>query len=501
MSQDETVSQSIAIEADVPREERKEKDLPALHLMLTLEEVDAKKKVYQERLERMLEQIEPKPEDGEFGVKGWVRGSNGGLTCVDYEQLESQKGVMTHLVKSFGSNIIQGKSVVNVSLPVRIFEPRSFLQRIPDAWCFAPIFLTRAAFAETPLQRFQYVITFMVAGLHRAVTNTKPFNPILGETFQGSYKDGSQIFLEQTSHHPPISSFQLIGPNGIYHVHGSHEFAASLRPNSILGSQIGPTHVDFLDGTRVTFHLPSALVRGTILGDRNFTWVGNCKFTDEKNHLHCELKFNPDEKSGFSRMFGSAQKTPDDHIRGEVFFNGPAEEESVTENSETESSNPNGGGPAQSNSAKNKKKRDKKKGRTNSTVGQQHAQPHVQRLVSIAEGSWMDGMSYTAQPNGQTEWYWKKQTVKPFVTILSEDPLPSDCRFREDLRYLIAGNTDEAQKWKSLLEERQRADRELRKKYEKVIHKRLADIHKAKGGPVEAHSMTRSTSSSISKPH
>ena len=35
----------------------------------------------------------------------------------------------------------------------------------------------------------------------------KPFNPILGETFQAFYSDGTVIDIEHTSHHPPISHF------------------------------------------------------------------------------------------------------------------------------------------------------------------------------------------------------------------------------------------------------------------------------------------------------
>lgn len=54
-------------------------------------------------------------------------------------------------------------------------------------------------------------------GFHRAFTRwLKPFNPILGETWQAAEPDGSQIFLEQISHHPPISAFQLLGPRGLY---------------------------------------------------------------------------------------------------------------------------------------------------------------------------------------------------------------------------------------------------------------------------------------------
>lgn len=52
-----------------------------------------------------------------------------------------------------------------------------------------------------------------MAGLQHVYQSwRKPFNPILGETFQAVLSDGSKVFLEQISHHPPISAFQLDGP-------------------------------------------------------------------------------------------------------------------------------------------------------------------------------------------------------------------------------------------------------------------------------------------------
>jgi hypothetical protein len=40
----------------------------------------------------------------------------------------------------------------------------------------------------------------------------KPMNPILGETLQATLVDGTQVYAEQISHHPPISYFLIIGP-------------------------------------------------------------------------------------------------------------------------------------------------------------------------------------------------------------------------------------------------------------------------------------------------
>jgi Oxysterol-binding protein len=44
-----------------------------------------------------------------------------------------------------------------------------------------------------------------------------------------------------------------------------------------------------------------------------------------------------------------------------------------------------------------------------------------------------------------------------------DDPLPSDCRFRQDLDALRRGDVAAAQQLKELLENRQRRDAKLRK--------------------------------------
>ena len=61
---------------------------------------------------------------------------------------------------------MEGKAIVGVSLPVRIFEPRSTLERMVDWWCTAPIYLTNAARETNPLERMKHVICFLISGLH-----------------------------------------------------------------------------------------------------------------------------------------------------------------------------------------------------------------------------------------------------------------------------------------------------------------------------------------------
>ncbi len=54
----------------------------------------------------------------------------------------------------------------------------------------------------------------MIGGLRRQTSTLKPFNPILGETYQAQYSSGLQVYAEQISHHPPVSSWQVEDAEG-----------------------------------------------------------------------------------------------------------------------------------------------------------------------------------------------------------------------------------------------------------------------------------------------
>jgi Oxysterol-binding protein len=72
--------------------------------------------------------------------------------------------------------------------------------------------VNRAAAAADPVERMQWTVAWAMSGLqHVFQTWTKPFNPILGETWQATLSDGTAVYLEQISHHPPVSAFQMKG--------------------------------------------------------------------------------------------------------------------------------------------------------------------------------------------------------------------------------------------------------------------------------------------------
>lgn len=61
------------------------------------------------------------------------------------------------IIKQLGSNLISGKSIMNMSLPVEIFDKRSMLELIADTLGFLPHYLTRAAKESNPVEQMKLV--------------------------------------------------------------------------------------------------------------------------------------------------------------------------------------------------------------------------------------------------------------------------------------------------------------------------------------------------------
>jgi len=71
--------------------------------------------------------------------------------------------------KEASKSLLSNTSIVAISLPIRIFEPRSLLQRICDWYGFAPYFLKEAALFRDPLERFKNTIAFAMSSLYFTV--------------------------------------------------------------------------------------------------------------------------------------------------------------------------------------------------------------------------------------------------------------------------------------------------------------------------------------------
>lgn len=113
-----------------------------------------------------------------------------------------------------------GKELSKITMPVVFNEPLSFLQRISENMEYSQL-LVQADQATDPVDRIELVTAFAVSALASNLERlSKPFNPLLGETYELVREDvGFRMVCEQVSHHPPVSAFHAESPH--FKVHGS----------------------------------------------------------------------------------------------------------------------------------------------------------------------------------------------------------------------------------------------------------------------------------------
>lgn len=98
-----------------------------------------------------------------------------------------------------------GKDLSSVSMPVSLNEPLSALQRIAEELEYVEL-LNRASACACSTDRLKYVAAFAfsahASNLSRA---RKPFNPLLGETYEWTSPTGDVCFVaEKVQHHPHV---------------------------------------------------------------------------------------------------------------------------------------------------------------------------------------------------------------------------------------------------------------------------------------------------------
>ncbi|PVU98704.1 hypothetical protein BB560_000576 [Smittium megazygosporum] len=111
-----------------------------------------------------------------------------------------------------------GKDLSRISVPVFFNEPLSFLQRFTEDLEYSNL-LDIASKVPKSSDRTMLVAAFAISNYSSTFGRiAKPFNPLLGETFEYVRPDLKyRAFSEQVVHHPPISAFWVEGQNYDFH--------------------------------------------------------------------------------------------------------------------------------------------------------------------------------------------------------------------------------------------------------------------------------------------
>ena len=337
--------------------------------------------------------------------------------CKDYLPSKSRKALKKplkfppNLIKEMVTNFTQNKG----ALPVYFNEPISMLQKQCEKFYYMDL-LNKASEEPNPDMRLCYIASFIIGEIFLNNGRTlKPFNPIIGESFEYFINDSNfRYYAEQVSHKPPITAY--IGENPNFVLYGDTLGNTSFKffKGCMELSFKNKVHIKLKKfGDHYTYIPPSALAKGIINPPLYVDYSGDILIENLSNKKYkCELKFI---EEGWTK--GSLG-----NFEGTVY--------------------------------------------------------NEDKIVYLLGGNWKNNI-YMTDPEGnnkkellvldQNLEYLKNNSEKyilpEFVSDLNnlteelEKNLPkNDSRFKKDQRFLEEGNTEEAQKYKEKYEEKQRKE-------------------------------------------
>ncbi|KAI5699622.1 hypothetical protein M8J75_005933 [Diaphorina citri] len=187
-----------------------------------------------------------------------------------------------------------GKDLSQVSMPVALNEPLNMLQRMCEELEYSEL-LDKAAELSDPYERMVYVAAFAVSSYGSSYFRaaSKPFNPLLGETYECVREDkGFKFVAEQVSHHPPVSVCHAESKNFIFwqDVRIKTKFwgkSMEFQPNGYVNVKLlRPDSNDHYRWNKVT-----TCVHNLFGGQRWVDQYGELNITNLDTNITCKLTF------------------------------------------------------------------------------------------------------------------------------------------------------------------------------------------------------------------
>ncbi|XP_074339355.1 oxysterol-binding protein-related protein 2A-like isoform X2 [Apium graveolens] len=204
------------------------------------------------------------------------------------DPVEKEKGVsLWSMIKD-----MVGKDLSRVCLPVYFNEPISSLQK-----CFEELeysYLLDRAYEHgkegNSLLRILNVAAFAVSGYASSDgRHCKPFNPMLGETYEADYPDkGLRFFSEKVSHHPTIIACHSEGKG--WKFWGDSNLRSKFWGRSIQLDPVGTLTLEFDDGEIFQWSKVTTTIYNLILGKLYCDHHGTMQINGNRQYS-CKLKF------------------------------------------------------------------------------------------------------------------------------------------------------------------------------------------------------------------
>lgn len=291
-----------------------------------------------------------------------------------------------------------------------------------------PTYLKKADDCTDPAERIIECLCGVIAGLTLSTSQRKPFNPYLGETLHTVFDDGTNLYMEHTVHHPPISNFLILFKDRPMRMYGRMEHFADVGANNLEVIYRGPITIEFSDKSKVRLFYPTLSSTGTMWGERKGVFTKKVCAEYPDYDLKGQLDMSKTPKTG-----DYSGKNRKDAFRGMVYKVNPAKSKKI----DTKYKN---------------------------VFECFNYKDSIETIFEL-EGSVYQGLEAYKGLEGNRVKKWDIYKDIPLQQRCTENVLPSDFRWREDLIWLYYKNQKYAEAWKLELERIQRSDRTWRAEY------------------------------------
>ncbi|XP_063056950.1 oxysterol-binding protein-related protein 1 isoform X2 [Engraulis encrasicolus] len=348
-----------------------------------------------------------------------------------------------------------GMELSKITMPVIFNEPLSFLQRLSE-YMEHTYLIHQANATIDSIERMKCVAAFAVSAVASQWERTgKPFNPLLGETYELVRDDlGFRLMSEQVSHHPPVSAFHAEGLQRDFVFHGSIYPKLKFWGKSVEAEPKGAITLELPKFNEAyTWTNPTCCVHNIIVGQLWIEQYGNMEIINHQTGERCHLNFKP------CGLFGKELHKVEGYIldkskRKLCMLYGKWTECLYTVD------------PAsfEANKSNDKKAAEEKNNKPVPGSGADSSPLPESDTVDVIPGSQLLWRIAPRPPNS-TQMY----SFTLFAMQLNEldkemeEVIPkTDCRLRPDIRAMENGDIDMASEEKKRLEEKQRAARKKR---------------------------------------
>lgn len=223
------------------------------------------------------------------------------------------------------SQLRPGCDLSKITLPTFILEKKSMLERITNFFEI-PDLLLEADATDDDLMRFVLMVKWYLASWHIAPKAVKkPLNPVLGELFAcywDNLPDNSTAYYisEQTSHHPPKSSYFYLVPERKIRVDGVVIPQSKFLGNSSAALMNGWGHVQLGNRGDETYIMnqPNVYCRGILFGKLRYELGDHMVIKCPKTGFEANIEFKT--KGFISGTYDAIEGTIKNTNTGETLY-------------------------------------------------------------------------------------------------------------------------------------------------------------------------------------